>query len=59
MVSQNTKTALKAKDVQIAELQGKVANAAKTTEATEALNAEFDRDERFSAENLIALLEEL
>ena len=26
---------------------------------TEALNAEFDRDERFSAENLIALLEEL
>ena len=26
---------------------------------TEALNAEFDRDERFSAENLIALLEEV
>ncbi len=41
MVSQNTKTALKAKDVQIAELQGKVAEAAKTAEATDALNAEI------------------
>lgn len=33
--------ALKAKDAQIAELQGKVAEAAKTFEATEALNAEI------------------
>lgn len=33
--------ALKAKDAQIAELQGKVASAAKTAEATEALNAEI------------------
>lgn len=31
--------ALKAKDAQIAELQGKVVDAAKTAEATEALNA--------------------
>jgi hypothetical protein len=33
--------ALKAKDAQIAELQGKVVDAAKTAEATEALNAEI------------------
>lgn len=33
--------ALAAKDAQIAELQGKVAEAAKTAEATEALNAEI------------------
>lgn len=33
--------ALKAKAAQIAELQGKVADAAKTAEATEALNAEI------------------
>ncbi len=33
--------ALRAKDTRIAELQGKVADAAKTAEATEALNAEI------------------
>ena len=53
MVSQNTKTALKAKDVQIAELQGKVANAAKTTEATEALNAEIAALKRQMADELV------
>ena len=35
------RAALRAKDAQIAELQGKVASAAKTAEATEALNAEI------------------
>lgn len=35
--------ALRAKDAQIAELQGKVASAAKAAEATEALNAELRR----------------
>lgn len=33
--------ALRAKDAQIAELEGRVASAAKTTKATEALNAEI------------------
>ena len=46
-------TALKAKDVQIAELQDKVANAAKTTEATEALNAEIAALKRQMADELV------
>lgn len=51
--SADYQTALKAKDVQIAELQGKVANAAKTTEATEALNAEIAALKRQMADELV------
>lgn len=45
--------ALKAKAAQIAELQGKVADAAKTAEATEALNAEIAALKRQMADECV------